>query len=199
MKVAACAVCLTDLHVVEGDLPDPKPEVVPGHQIVGVVEAVGEGVAASGGRRPGRRALAGVDGRALPVLPRRNGEPLRRAALHRLHGRRRLRRVRRGSGRLRLSGACRIRRRRGRAAAVLRADRVPVVAHREPDGFGQAGATGPVRVRQLRADRDPGRARRRSSRSTSTRGERRDGNARSGWARRGRAAATSCRPTSSTA
>ena len=64
VKVAACAVCLTDLHVVEGDLPDPKPEVVPGHQIVGVVEAVGEGVQRPAvGDRVGVPWLAWTDGR----------------------------------------------------------------------------------------------------------------------------------------
>jgi len=40
----ACAVCRTDLHVVDGELPDPKLPVVPGHQIAGVIDAVGTGV-----------------------------------------------------------------------------------------------------------------------------------------------------------
>ena len=44
VKVLACGVCRTDLHVVDGDLPDPAIPVVPGHEIVGVVEAVGAGV-----------------------------------------------------------------------------------------------------------------------------------------------------------
>jgi propanol-preferring alcohol dehydrogenase len=44
LRVEACAVCRTDLHVVNGDLPRPKLPVVPGHEIVGVVEAVGPGV-----------------------------------------------------------------------------------------------------------------------------------------------------------
>lgn len=44
LRVAACAVCRTDLHVVDGDLPHPKPEVIPGHEIVGRVEALGPGV-----------------------------------------------------------------------------------------------------------------------------------------------------------
>lgn len=52
VRVRACAVCRTDLHVVDGDLPDPKPAVVPGHEIVGVVEAVGDAVT---GRRVGER------------------------------------------------------------------------------------------------------------------------------------------------
>jgi propanol-preferring alcohol dehydrogenase len=41
--VAACAVCRTDLHVVDGELPNPKLPLVPGHEIVGRVEAVGAG------------------------------------------------------------------------------------------------------------------------------------------------------------
>lgn len=45
VRVRACAVCRTDLHVVDGDLPDPKLPLVPGHEIVGTVEEVGEGVA----------------------------------------------------------------------------------------------------------------------------------------------------------
>src|SRR5262245_53065201 len=44
LKVKACGVCRTDLHVVDGELPDPKPLVVPGHEIVGEVTAVGNGV-----------------------------------------------------------------------------------------------------------------------------------------------------------
>ncbi len=44
VRVAACGVCRTDLHVVDGELTQPKPRVVPGHEIVGYVEALGEGV-----------------------------------------------------------------------------------------------------------------------------------------------------------
>jgi propanol-preferring alcohol dehydrogenase len=42
--VAACAVCRTDLHVVDGELSNPKLPLVPGHEIVGRVEEVGAGV-----------------------------------------------------------------------------------------------------------------------------------------------------------
>jgi propanol-preferring alcohol dehydrogenase len=42
IRVRACAVCRTDLHVVDGELPDPKLPLIPGHQIVGTVEEVGE-------------------------------------------------------------------------------------------------------------------------------------------------------------
>ncbi|HXF18213.1 MAG TPA: zinc-dependent alcohol dehydrogenase family protein [Burkholderiales bacterium] len=44
IKVAACGVCRTDLHVVDGDLPDTKSDVIPGHEIVGTIEAIGPGV-----------------------------------------------------------------------------------------------------------------------------------------------------------
>ncbi|XSG84661.1 MAG: zinc-dependent alcohol dehydrogenase family protein [Methylohalobius sp. ZOD2] len=44
IKVKACGVCRTDLHVVDGDLPDPKLPLIPGHEIVGEVDSMGEGV-----------------------------------------------------------------------------------------------------------------------------------------------------------
>ncbi|MDM0116345.1 zinc-dependent alcohol dehydrogenase family protein [Variovorax sp. J22R133] len=44
LRVLACAVCRTDLHVVDGDLPLPVLPIVPGHEIVGVIEALGTGV-----------------------------------------------------------------------------------------------------------------------------------------------------------
>jgi propanol-preferring alcohol dehydrogenase len=43
IQVRACAVCRTDLHVVDGELPDPKLPLVPGHEIVGAVAAKGAG------------------------------------------------------------------------------------------------------------------------------------------------------------
>src|SRR6266513_152787 len=43
LRVSACAVCLTELHIVDGELPDPKLTLLLGHQIVGRVEKVGEG------------------------------------------------------------------------------------------------------------------------------------------------------------
>jgi alcohol dehydrogenase, propanol-preferring len=45
VRVAACGVCRTDLHVVDGELPNPKLPIVPGHEIVGRVDALGAGVA----------------------------------------------------------------------------------------------------------------------------------------------------------
>jgi propanol-preferring alcohol dehydrogenase len=46
VKVAACGVCRTDLHVVDGELPNPKRHLVPGHEVVGTVAALGPGVGA---------------------------------------------------------------------------------------------------------------------------------------------------------
>src|SRR5260370_32710591 len=42
VRVRACGVCRTDLHVVEGELPARKSPVIPGHQVVGIVERQGE-------------------------------------------------------------------------------------------------------------------------------------------------------------
>ena len=44
LRVLACGVCRTDLHVVDGELPPVRPKIIPGHEIVGRVDAVGEGV-----------------------------------------------------------------------------------------------------------------------------------------------------------
>ncbi len=54
VEVSACGVCRTDLHVVDGDLPDPKLPIGPGHEIVGRVAALGPGVSTFGiGERVG--------------------------------------------------------------------------------------------------------------------------------------------------
>jgi alcohol dehydrogenase, propanol-preferring len=52
VRVSACAICRTDLHVVEGELPPKKANVIPGHQIVGVIERLGAGATKY---RPGAR------------------------------------------------------------------------------------------------------------------------------------------------
>src|SRR3984957_20245867 len=44
VKVLACGVCRTDLHVVDGELPDPHLPIIPGHEIVGRIDAIGTGV-----------------------------------------------------------------------------------------------------------------------------------------------------------
>jgi alcohol dehydrogenase, propanol-preferring len=63
VRVRVCAVCRTDLHVVDGELPEPKLPLIPGHQIVGAVERVGEGVERfSPGDRVGIPWLGWTDG-----------------------------------------------------------------------------------------------------------------------------------------
>lgn len=44
VKVLACGVCRTDLHVVDNELPDPKSPIIPGHEIVGRLDEIGDGV-----------------------------------------------------------------------------------------------------------------------------------------------------------
>lgn len=54
IKVRACGVCRTDLHVVDGELPSPAMPIVPGHEIVGVIQKAGPGVTGFAvGRRVG--------------------------------------------------------------------------------------------------------------------------------------------------
>jgi propanol-preferring alcohol dehydrogenase len=74
LRVEACAVCRTDLHVVDGELPLPRLPVVPGHEIVGIVERVGPGAAGVRlGQRVGVPWLAHTCGRcAYCLLGREN-------------------------------------------------------------------------------------------------------------------------------
>ena len=44
VKVSACGVCRTDLHVVDGELPNPQVPIIPGHEIVGRIDVIGAGV-----------------------------------------------------------------------------------------------------------------------------------------------------------
>src|SRR5574342_44606 len=44
VRISVCAICRTDLHVIEGELPNPTLPLIPGHQAVGVVSQVGAGV-----------------------------------------------------------------------------------------------------------------------------------------------------------
>jgi alcohol dehydrogenase, propanol-preferring len=62
VRIEACGVCRTDLHVVDGELPDPKLPIVPGHEIVGRVDAAGEGVDLELGARVGVAWLGHTDG-----------------------------------------------------------------------------------------------------------------------------------------
>jgi propanol-preferring alcohol dehydrogenase len=64
VRVVACGVCRTDLHLLDGELPEPKLPVVPGHEIVGRIEALGEGVSGLAiGQRVGVPWLASTCGR----------------------------------------------------------------------------------------------------------------------------------------
>ena len=62
VRVEACGVCRTDLHIVDGELPGPKLPLVLGHQIVGVVDKVGDGVEVERGSRVGVPWLGWTDG-----------------------------------------------------------------------------------------------------------------------------------------
>ncbi len=44
VSIAACGVCRTDLHVLDGELPDQRVPIIPGHEIVGRIDALGEGI-----------------------------------------------------------------------------------------------------------------------------------------------------------
>jgi propanol-preferring alcohol dehydrogenase len=63
LRVEACAVCRTDLHVVDGELPDPKLPLVPGHEIVGTVVAAGARAEIAPGTRVGVPWLGWTCGR----------------------------------------------------------------------------------------------------------------------------------------
>lgn len=59
VKVSTCGICRTDLHIIEGDLPSLRSPVIPGHQIVGTVDACGDGASRfSRGSRVGIAWLA---------------------------------------------------------------------------------------------------------------------------------------------
>jgi propanol-preferring alcohol dehydrogenase len=63
VRIATCAVCRTELHIIDGELPDPKLPLIPGHQIVGRIEEVGENVSGfSVGDRVGIPWLGWTDG-----------------------------------------------------------------------------------------------------------------------------------------
>lgn len=72
LEVRACGLCRTDLHVVDGELPDPKRSLVPGHQIVGMVrETSGDAAGLHPGQRVGVPWLASTCGECEPC---RRGE-----------------------------------------------------------------------------------------------------------------------------
>ena len=67
VRIATCAVCRTDLHVADGELPDPKLPLIPGHQIIGYVEDVGSDISSSVaiGDRVGIPWLGWTDGECV--------------------------------------------------------------------------------------------------------------------------------------
>jgi alcohol dehydrogenase, propanol-preferring len=63
VRISCCGVCRTDLHLAEGDLPPRRPEVTVGHEIVGTVDALGDGATRFAlGDRVGVPWLGGTDG-----------------------------------------------------------------------------------------------------------------------------------------
>lgn len=69
VKVGACGVCRTDLHVVDGDLPDPILPIIPGHEIVGRIDRLGPGLEAATGLRVGERVGIPWLGHTCGVCP----------------------------------------------------------------------------------------------------------------------------------
>ena len=75
IQISACGVCRTDLHIVDGDLPDPKLPLILGHEIVGTVAAHGDGAERFAlGQRVGVPWLGWTDGTC--VYCRRGDENL---------------------------------------------------------------------------------------------------------------------------
>ena len=194
IRVSACAVCRTDLHIVDGELPTRSCRSFPDTRSSAVVE-----------QRAGRRRFAVGDRVGVPWLGwtcgvcaycRSGRENLcDRAALHRLSARRRIRRVAVADAALLLPAPRRLRRRRGGAAALRRAHRLSRVAdgrRRASGSASTASARPPTSSRRSRAHEGrevyaftrPGEPRARRSRARS--------------ARSGRAARTSRRPSRST-
>ena len=166
IRVHACGVCRTDLHVVDGDLTEPKLPLVPGHQIVGTIAATGEGVERFEDRSARRSALAGLDLRRVPLLPLRPREPLRARPFHGLRPRRRLRRA---SGRRRallLSPGRSI-------GATSRPRRCSARAHRLSlaAALRRCRAPRPLRLRRRGTHRLPGRGRTRAAACSPSRGQ----------------------------
>ena len=168
LRVLACGVCRTDLHIIDGELPMLRPVLIPGHQIVGEVR---EGADADlpVGSRVGVCWMGGVDG-DCPLLPPWNGEPVRPPDLYRLYGGRRLRRIRPGPPGLRLSVAGRSGCRPCRSVVVRRDHRLPQPASRRS----RTPRTGwSVRIRIFGQPGDCWSCNRGNARSTSRRGENR--------------------------
>lgn len=69
VAVGACGVCRTDLHVVDGDLPDPKLPIIPGHEIVGRIDRLGPEAEGTAGLRIGMRVGVPWLGHTCGVCP----------------------------------------------------------------------------------------------------------------------------------
>ncbi len=148
IRVEACGVCRTDLHVVDGELPNQRLPIVPGHEVVGFVERLGAGVEGFAiGERVGVPWLAHACGHCAYCDggPR---ESLRPSGVHGIHPRRRLRLAHARRGRFRAEAAARRRPDRDRAAALRGADRLAL-----PENGGAGQADRPLRLRRGRAYR----------------------------------------------
>jgi alcohol dehydrogenase, propanol-preferring len=92
IRVEACGVCHTDSLLVNGELPNLTYPRVPGHEVIGRIDAVGSNVAnRSVGQRVGVGICGGWDDTCLSLPPRRLCQ-LRQRCAHRHHDRRRVRR-----------------------------------------------------------------------------------------------------------
>ena len=166
IRVQACGVCRTDLHVVDGELHHPKLPLVPGHEIVGT-------------RRRARRRASSASASATASACRGSAGPAARAATAAPAGRTSVRHARFtgyqidggyaeytvADAALLLPAARPVSRRRGRAAAVRRPDRLPLAAHGRRGASASAStASAPPRTssRRSRATR--------AARSTPSRG-----------------------------
>ena len=152
VKVLACGVCRTDLHVVDGELPNAKSPIIPGHEIVGRIDEIGKGVT---GLRVGERVgipwLGHVDGTCPYCLEHRENlcdHPLFTG----LHARRRLCHGDDRRCAIRVSPRRDGKRRRTRASAMRRLDRLALSEDR-----GRRQEAGNLRLRRRWAHRGAGR------------------------------------------
>ena len=76
VKVSACGVCRTDLHIVDAELPGIQYPVVPGHEVVGRVDLIGNKVATHQVGDRVRNPMAWIHLRCLPLLQRGYGKSL---------------------------------------------------------------------------------------------------------------------------
>ena len=192
LRVRACGVCRTDLHIVDGDLTHPKLPLVLGHQIVGEV------VQGGGPLRRGRPASASPGSGGRTASAASASQVPRTSAIGPASRIRRRRRLRRAGGRGRavlLPDPRRLRGRAGGAAPLRRSHRLPIAPARRGRRADRA-----VRLRSLGAHRLPGRGRRKDGRSSRELGPAttRPRRSRARSARSGRATPSPARPRSST-